>query len=149
MLERLFGKKEPVEQGVTLTTHFPAEMRNALNKAENHAEAKAIADAFFSSLSRVEILLAYDKEKEYITTHHYEDSIWEAYFENKEKGDWPLGDVNYENIIPDIIRDEVGDTHAFKQLRTQVDGMQKKLDMLAKLIENVEFCADGKTLLKL
>ena len=97
---------------------------------------------YFESLSRVQIIEIYDKDT---IPEAFHDEFFEV--ENKIKY-WPTDD----NVIDtcNVLRwnsDSI--YHRFNEIEKQVQGMQKKLDIMTKLVENTEVTMSAKTALNL
>ena len=77
-----------------------------------------------------------------------EDAAWEAANDSEWDRDYPMGKHEYEERIPEIVRDTMKGFEISK-LQKQLDGMQKKLDKVETLISNAKFELCGKDALKL
>ena len=98
--------------------------------------------AYFESLSRVQIIELYDKDT---IPEHFHDEFFEA--ENKIKW-WPVDD-NVNDALNELRWNSDSVYHRFKAVEKQVEGMQKKLDIMTKLVENTEVTMSAKTALNL
>ena len=109
-------------------------------------EAKQYITGFLGDLTRTQ-LMDFQDAKQFDGTDA-EDAAWEAANDEEWKRDWPMGEHEYQERIPDIVKDTISDLKLY-DLRKQVEGMQKKLDRLAKLVENTEVRMSGKTALEM
>lgn len=145
-------KEEPKKESLTIPIERPRHivpkdmMVEILNlpKDEQH-KSKEIIATFLKSLNRPE-LLAYEDANQFSESENINEWAWEAYYEEQWNRDWPIGKVGYEDTIPAIIRNTIPD---YKDLKKKVEGMQKKIDRLASIMENTEVTMSGKTALKL
>ena len=90
----------------------------------------------FRKMNRVELLEFEDEEPKELSFN------WNIFYEAMYEHDWPLKKDTFEEF--QNARDTTVD-----KLKNQVEGMQKKLDRITKLLENAEFKLCGKDALKL
>ncbi|MHA1290882.1 MAG: hypothetical protein ACTSPB_26145 [Candidatus Thorarchaeota archaeon] len=111
-----------------------------------HNEAKQYFEKFLAGLTRTE-LMDFQDSNQFVDTD-VEEAAWEAANAEEWKREYPIGKHEYEERIPSIVRDTIGSFN-IKKLEAKVDGMQKKLDRVHKLLETAEFTIKGKEALKL
>jgi hypothetical protein len=116
----------------------------SLPEKEQHRTKEIVAE-FLKTLNRPE-LLAFEDADQFRENESVNDWIWEAYYEEQWEREWPIGKSNYKDTIPYIVKDTISD---YDELKKQIQGIQKKLDRLASLMENTEITMSGKTALKL
>ena len=109
-------------------------------------EAKQYIAAFLKDLPRTG-LMDFEDNKQFDGTKA-EDAAWEAASDEEWSREYPMGGHTYKERIPDIVRDTMKG-FGISKLQKQMDGIQKKLDRLSKLIENTEITMSVKTALKL
>lgn len=109
-------------------------------------EAQQYIKGFLDGLTRTQ-LMDFQDAKQFDETSA-EEAAWEASNEREWELDWPMGKHEYEERIPDIVSNTLS-KYKLTDLVKQVEGMQKKLDRLAKLVENTEVTMSGKTALGL
>jgi len=114
--------------------------------ALGYSESKQYFAGFLKGLTRTQ-LMDYQDSKQFDDTA-VEEASWECANDEEWTREYPIGQHGYEERIPSIVRDTMG-TFDVKKLKEHVEGMQKKLDRLSKLIENTEVTMSGKTALKL
>ena len=98
--------------------------------------------AYFESLSRVQMIELYDKDT---IPEVFHDEFFEA--ENIYKY-WPTDD-NVLDALNELRWNSDSVYHRFRAVEKQIEGMQKKLDIMTKLVENTEVTMSAKTALNL
>ena len=109
-------------------------------------EAKDEVLTFLNTLDRVD-LMRFQDAKQFDGTL-CEDAVWEAANDTEWSRDYPMGEHEYTERIPSIVKETMGSFDIVK-LEKKVDGIQKALDRIKYLIENAEFTITGKEALKL
>ena len=151
MLERIFGKTkvqdpEPdVKPKYIVPKDYLDDIDRVVKLGAAH-EVKQIITKFLKTLNRPDLLAFEDADQFKDAPENVNEWAWEAFTEEEWKRDWPLGKQCYENTIPDLIRSEM---KGYDELKKTVDGLQKKLDRLAKIVENTEVTMSGKTAINL
>lgn len=139
------------ELDVTMSFEIPKSIRKAVDRAKGH-EAKTILLDYLTTLNRVQLLCVYDDP--WFNAHPHKDWLDEAYWDQEWKRSWPLGKDAYESTIPDIVWETIPINGLDKdnpidlsKLVKQVNGIQKKLDRVLRIIENTEVTMSAKTAL--
>ena len=147
MLERFRKPKPEVQVFVpdVIPKHIVQEERAEKWKKLKY-EAKDEMLTFLNTLDRVD-LMRFQDAKQFDGTD-CEDEVWEAVNESEWCREYPMGEHTYNERIPSIVRDTMN-AFDIKTLQKQVDGMQKKLDIMTKLVENTEVTMSAKTALNL
>ena len=114
--------------------------------ALGYSEAKQYFDGFLEGLTRTQ-LMDFQDSKQFVDTD-VEDASWECANDAEWKRDYPMGKHEYEERIPDIVRNTI-QKYNLDALQKQVMGMQKKLDKVETLISTAKFELCGKDALKL
>ena len=155
MFEKLFRKKkEPATApDVSRVFEIPEDIRKRIAGHAGH-NAKTIFADYIKTVSRVHLLSVGDNP--WFTEHKEHDWLIEAYNDEEWKRDWPTSKYQYEDMIPDIVMDTIPIQGLDKkkpinlgQLVKQVEGIQKKLDRVLKIIENTEVTMSAKTALSM
>ena len=135
-------EKEPALPDVIL----PHIMPNHDNIVALGYEAKQYIEGFLEGLTRTQLMNFMDAGQ--FDGTKAEDASWEAASDREWNLDWPMGKTEYEDRIPDIVRNTI-DKYKLDGLQKQVIGIQKKLDKVETLISNAKFELCGKDALKL
>lgn len=114
--------------------------------ALGYSESIPYFKGFLEGLTRTQ-LMDFQDSKQFDGTA-VEEAAWECANNEEWVRDWPMGKHEYEERIPDIVSNTLS-KYKLSDLVKQVEGMQKKLDRLAKLVENTEVTMSGKTALGL
>jgi len=141
-----FRKKKEEVQVIVPDVIPPHVMPNHEHIVKLGYDAKQYIEGFLEGLTRTQ-LLDFQDAKQFDNTDA-EDASWEASHNREWAFEWPMGKHTYTERIPDIVRDVIGE-YKLSDLVKQVEGIQKKLDRLSKLIENTEVTMSGKTALKM
>jgi len=128
--------------------------------ALGYTESIPYFKGFLEGLTRTQ-LMDFQDSKQFDGTA-VEEAAWECANNEEWERDYPMGKDEYESRIPDIVINALPIRYKRKkdkydkpidldlnELVNQVEGMQKKLDRLAKLIENTEVTMSGKTAINL
>lgn len=100
------------------------------------------AKEFFKGLTRIQILEIYDRED-------IPDQFWEEYYEVKnEMSNWPV-DEDISTAMNKLYWNSDSLYKRNQDILKQIDGMQKKLDRVSKILEKSEICMSGKTAMEL
>ena len=111
-----------------------------------YSESIPYFKGFLEGLTRTQ-LMDFQDSKQFDGTG-VEDAAWEQANNEEWKREYPMGEHEYKERIPDIVKDTISN-YKLSDLTKQVAGIQKKLDRLSKLIENTEVTMSGKTALKM
>jgi len=146
MFERFRKKKEPEVQ-VPIPDVKPKHiMPNHEAIVKLGYGAKQYIEGFLEGLTRTQ-LMDFQDTKQFDGTDA-EDAAWEASHNREWAFEWPMGKHTYTERIPDIVTDVIS-KYKLSDLLKQVEGIQKKLDRLSKLVENTEVTMSGKTALQM
>jgi len=117
-------------------------------------------EGFLETLTRTQ-LMDFQDSKQFEGTA-VEEAARECANNEEWKRDYPMGKDEYESRIPDIVANSLPIRYTRKkdkygklidldlnELVDQIEGMQKKLDRVTKLLDNAEFKITGKEALKL
>jgi len=141
-----FRKKKEQKEQVQPDEIPPHVMPNHEHIVKLGYDAKQYIEGFLEGLTRTQ-LLDFQDSKQFDDTAA-EDASWEAANDREWRLDWPLGKHTYTERIPDIVSDVIS-KYKLSDLLKQVEGIQKKLDRLAKLVENTEVTMSGRTAINL
>ena len=146
MFERFRKSKPEVQVSIpdVIPKHIMPNREHII--ALGYSESKQYFEGFLEGLTRTQ-LMDFQDSKQFDGTA-VEEAAWECANEAEWKRDYPIGQHVYEERIPSIVNDVVG-KFDIKELQKQVDGMQKKLDIMTKLVENTEVTMSAKTALNL
>ena len=154
---RKFWRTKPVEPEEVPDMLPPREIRSKIDviPVEEGSESKQIFAKYLKTVTRVQLMEIQDSV--WYKEHLHHDWICEAADDREWELEWPIGKYGYTQRIPDIVRDTLPiKTKATPSKRidldnivTQVEGMQKKLDLVARLLEDNEITMSGKTALGL
>lgn len=147
MFERFRKKKQPEGQAVEpdgIPKHIMPNREHIIKLG--YSESLQYFEGFLEGLSRTE-LMDFQDSKQFDGTA-VEEAAWESANNEEWKREYPMGKHTYTECIPDIVKDTISD-YKLSDMTKQVAGIQKKLDRMAKLIENTEVTMSGKTALKM
>lgn len=98
---------------------------------------------YIKSLTRIQLIELYDRN---IIPDHLYDYFADVFY---SMDSWPSIDDEVSAMMNKFWYG--GDTvrYKFPELQKQVEGIQKKIDRIVKLLEKVEVCTDAKTVLEL
>ena len=94
-------------------------------------EAKDEVLTFLNTLDRVD-LMRFQDAKQFDGTD-CADAVWEAVNDSEWCRDYPMGEYTYQERIPSIVKETMG-AFDVKKLEERVEGIQKKLDKIEKLL---------------
>ena len=140
---------EPLQAQTVIPRHIvPEDIMNEIRQLprEEEHKTKEIILNFLKTLNRPELMAFEDADQFKGFSERINGWVWEAYYDEEWQRKWPWGQHLYEQIIPDVVKSTISD---YDELKKQVQGIQKKLDRLASILENTEITMSGKTALKL
>ena len=144
MLDRFRKNKGQVQEPDVTPKHIMPNRDHII--ALGYSESKQYFEGFLEGLTRTE-LMDFQDSKQFEGTA-VEEAAWETANEEEWKRDYPMGKHEYEERIPSIVLDTISE-YKLSDLKKQVEGMQKKLDIMTKLVENTEVTMSAKTALSL
>ena len=101
---------------------------------------------FLNTLDRVD-LMRFRDVKQFDETD-CADAVWEAINDSEWCRDYPMGKYTYQERIPSIVTETMG-AFDIKKLEKSVDGIQKKLDKIEKLLGKKSITMSIRDALKL
>ena len=144
MLDRFRKNKGQVQEPDVTPKHIMPNREHII--ALGYSESRPYFEGFLEGLTRTQ-LMDFQDSKQFDGTA-VEEAAWETANEEEWKRDYPIGKHGYEERIPSIVKDTMGHFD-IEKIKKQVEGMQKKLDIMTKLVENTEVTMSAKTALNL
>lgn len=161
MFERFRKKKQPEGQVIepdVIPKHIMPNREHII--ALGYSESLPYFKGFLEGLTRTQ-LMDFQDSKQFDDTA-VEEAAWECANNEEWKRDWPMGKEEYQERIPSIVLDAIPIRYNrpkdkndrpidldLNKLVNQIEGIQKKLDRLMKLVENTEVTMSGKTAINL
>ena len=149
MFEKYFRKKEQAK-APDVTLGVPEHIKKEMDGYAGH-NAKTIFANYLKTVNRVQLLAIGDDP--WFKDHKDHDWLIEAHDDEEWERDWPLGKYQYKHGLPDLILSTIageGKSHIdLNKLVKQVDGVQKRLDKLLKLLGSKDVTMSIKTALSM
>jgi len=150
MLEKLFRRKKEQAPALDVTLGIPEHIKKRIDGHAGH-NAKTIFAEYLKTIGRVHLL--YISDDPWYKDHKDHDWLVEAYDAEEWNRDWPLGKYQHESGLPDLIMSTISGQGKSRidltKLVKQVEGIQKQLDKLLKLLESKDVTMSVKTALSL
>lgn len=154
MFDKIFRRKEQAKTpDVTVSLEIPKDVKERID-CLGADSARIVFKDYLKTVNRVQLLCVEDDP--WFKKHKHHDYLIEVYNEEEWERQWPMGEYGYETRIPSIVMSTIPLEGLDKEnpvdiakLARQVEGIQKKLDKIIKLMESKEVTMSVKTALSL
>lgn len=129
-------------------------IREQIEKLDTDRTGNTVAVGIFTkyvkSLNIVQLLCVYGDPWFEEQNERFGHNLSSVYYDEEWKRRWPLGEDNYDENIPEIVRGALPfknvpkDDIDLKALLKKVDGMQKRIDAMDKVLNNVDVTLSAK-----